>query len=111
MTRKRFIKLLMANGYTRNEANHIARTGKKGQPYDERHALICLTSNMPDEFAELRERLQTACRTIADAAKRATKRLAETFSAIAAGIGSAMPGIIENMNRLQEAAEGTPPSL
>ena len=104
MTRKRFIKLLMAKGYSRNEANQIARTGKKGQPYAERYILICCVSNIPDSFEYLAQRLALACLQIGEAAKMAAESLVKAVYAI----NKAQPAIIEEMHRLQEAAEGNP---
>ena len=104
MTRKRFVKLMMAKGYSRNEAQRIARGGKTSRPYMERYVLICLTTAMPDTFVHLKKRLEEAMVQISDAAKVAADNLAKTVQAI----NVSTPAIIENMRRLQEAAEGKP---
>lgn len=49
MTRKRFVKLLMADGYSRNRANSIARdTVADGCSYELRHLLLRLGNDFPN---------------------------------------------------------------
>lgn len=56
MTRKRFVKLLMADGYSRNKANSIARkTIANGDTYDLQLLFLRVGNNFPDvAFPELK---------------------------------------------------------
>lgn len=47
MTRKRFIKLLMADGYSRNEANEFADDAKEGYSYNFLYSLHCVMRENP----------------------------------------------------------------
>ena len=49
MTRKRFVKLLMADGYSRNKANSIAKqTVADGDAYGSRYWYLRLGNQFPD---------------------------------------------------------------
>ena len=104
MTRKRFVKLLMAKGYDRNEANQIANTGKKGQPYAERYIAIVVMLAVPETFDHLRKLLREALQQITETAKAAAQSLVNAVQRI----NESSPAIIENMRRLQAADEGKP---
>lgn len=67
MTRKRFIKLLMARGYSRNEAQELAQEGYEGESYAEKYIKLSLWQSLPDDALE----------TIADAAWRACEAACE----------------------------------
>jgi hypothetical protein len=56
MTRKRFVKLLMADGYSRNHANSIAREAiADGCTYEFQLLLLRVGNNFPDvAFPELK---------------------------------------------------------
>ena len=47
MTRKRFVKLLMADGYSRNEANEFADDAKEGYYYNFLYSLHCVMHENP----------------------------------------------------------------
>lgn len=96
MTRKRFVKLLMARGYDRNEANQIAKDGKMGQTYAERYSLISFYLDFHGNMESVREALDRICAAIAKLAQPAVQAIAS----IAQSITDATPGIIENMRRL-----------
>lgn len=49
MTRKRFVKLLMADGYSRNKANSIAReTSAEGVSYSIKYVCLWVVNACPD---------------------------------------------------------------
>lgn len=102
MTRKRFVKLLMAKGYDRNEANQIAKDGKMARTYAERYFLISFHLDFPNHMEALRETSNRVCAEIAKAAQEAIGEIAR----IAQVITEAIPGIVESMRRLQSANEG-----
>ena len=56
MTRKRFVKLLMADGYSRNKANSIAKqTVADGDTYGSRYWYLQFGNQFPDvAFPELK---------------------------------------------------------
>lgn len=56
MTRKRFVKLLMADGYSRNKANSIAKqTAADGDTYGSRYWYLQFGNQFPDvAFPELK---------------------------------------------------------
>ena len=102
MTRKRFVKLLMSKGYSRNEANQIADTRKKDQPYAE----LCFTACFAKDFPDMHTRFMEAAQRIVTEVCAAMDKFAEDLKKVAESIHEAVPGIIENMRRLQEADEG-----
>lgn len=57
MTRKRFVKLLMADGYSRNKANSIAKQAiADGDTYGVRYWYLQFGNQFPDvAFPELKE--------------------------------------------------------
>lgn len=86
MTRKRFIKLLMAEGCSRNEANEWAEDAKEGFTYSFLYAINCAMRENPsflEEFfkkvTEIVERivevLPTAIQAVIDAIPVACERL------------------------------------
>lgn len=93
MTRKRFVKLLMADGYSRNKANSIAKqTVADGDTYGARYWYLQFGNQFPDvAFPELKaaidkvtemlmEIIPTVCNVIAElfpiAVKQASQRIA-----------------------------------
>lgn len=49
MTRKRFVKLLMAEGYSRNDANSIARdTSAEGWTYSLKYCCLGVVNSFPE---------------------------------------------------------------
>ena len=86
MTRKRFIRLVMAEGIQRNRANEIARTVQKsGVPYADAY------STMMNPFIKLRkswEKMQEAALRAGDAIRRVLQKINEAVeSAILYGMG------------------------
>lgn len=78
MTRKRFVKLLMAQGYSRNSANATARiTQASGRTYQE-------TYNVLTAFSRLSKALTDAVEPIVDN----FKRMARAFQAGAEAFGT-----------------------
>ena len=76
MTRKRFVKLLMAEGYSRNSANDIAGdVVKDGYSYAEGY----------DHVTRLLPLVQAFCEKLPTAVRAAT----EAFSKLATAIGEA----------------------
>lgn len=77
MTRKRFVKLLMSQGYSRNEANSTADLAIAFQPsYEAAYAAITERGCVLPYKLDTRE-LEAAMRQISDAALR----ICEAFSA------------------------------
>ena len=105
MTRKRFIKLLMAQGYSRNEARELARFGYEGQPYTEKYFLVCRMYRLPEWL--------DYCARVAHLAGEAAAELlrvgmAEAIPRFVQAVVDGTRQIVENMDRLKEAAEGKP---
>lgn len=48
MTRKRFVKLMMSKGYSRNEATETAKLVQGDGSYVETYAAICVLKSIPD---------------------------------------------------------------
>ena len=76
MTRKRFVKLLMADGYSRNKANSIAReTVADGDTYGSRYWYLQFGNQFPDvsfpelkaAFGEMKEMLMEIIPTVLNA--------------------------------------------
>ena len=101
MTRKRFVKLLMARGYSRNEAAELARSGYKGQPYTELYYMTTITRAAP----EFMEALHKAA---AEAAEIIHRWCTEEVPRIARAVAEAAAQVIENIRWLAEAAEDIP---
>lgn len=95
MTRKRFIKLLMSRGYSRNEADLIASAAVSGGR-DYEHAYTCVLINDGDPEA-------------VEAARRAIERLAEAVNrllpSILEAITAALPQIVEAAKNIQRQRE------
>jgi len=66
MTRKRFVKLLMALGYDRNEANEVAwRVQREGYSYETAYKLVnCTHLFIPKLADSLRREIEKATKTI-----------------------------------------------
>lgn len=86
MTRKRFVKLLMAEGYSRNGANEIAEevladgfTYAEG--YDHVTRMLPLVKAMVDTFADAVKKATDAITRIAVAAAEAAKAFVDAFHA------------------------------
>lgn len=80
MTRKRFIKLLMAEGYSRNSANNIAGDVlKDGRSYAEAY----------DQITRLLPLMQAMAAPIADAVKKMTEAIGRVTRAVAEAVSAA----------------------
>ena len=94
MTRKRFIKLLMADGYSRNEATEVAElvqkdNGTYAKSYDVIHAMKC--------FPELAEAINNLTQKWAEAFVRIADAVADGIKAFAQSFNEAM-GAIDTMD-------------
>ena len=101
MTRKRFVKLLMARGYSRNEAAELARSGYKGQPYTELYFIATIPQAFP-----------AAAEVVSKAVMKAATFIGQWYFAelprIAQIVAEAGAQVIENIRWLAEAAEDIP---
>ena len=80
MTRKRFVKLLMEKGFSRNEATLEAHFVKEtGKSYQQHYDWLV----MCETFAEMRDRIAGAFSSVCDAAKRVVTALAAGVEAFA----------------------------
>lgn len=86
MTRKRFVKLCMANGYGRNAANLIAKGfNAKGKTYAEAYQVTIAVKKLCDRIipviGETVERVNKAISKVAKAASAAAAAFTEAFQA------------------------------
>lgn len=90
MTRKRFIKLLMAEGYSRNGANDIADDAlKDGYSYAETY----------DQITRLLPLVQAITPEITDAIKKATEAIAKVVTATVEAAGAFIDAFTAAMGR------------
>ena len=88
MTRKRFVKLLMSRGYSRNEANSRARAAvSAGFTYDCAYFAVCVETG----DSEALEAVQAVLDRIAQIAKSWT----ETMWRLSKAIKEALPSLAE----------------
>lgn len=74
MTRKRFVKLLMSRGYSRNEANQAALTAiSDGHTYEGVYFAVRVNDGDPEAVEAVRE----ACERIAQAAALVSRAIME----------------------------------
>ena len=100
MTRKRFVKLLMADGYSRNKANTIARqTVADGDTYEFRLLLLRVGNNFPD----------IALQDLKEAFGRVADKIIEIVPMIINAIAELLPVAIDlahkHISTLQEEME------
>jgi hypothetical protein len=86
MTRKRFIKLLMEEGYSRNSANNIANSVLKdgysyAEGYDQINRLLPLVQAMIPNVIDFIEKATTAIAKVATAVVEAARAAVDAFSA------------------------------
>lgn len=91
MTRKRFVKMLMADGRTRNEANFnalIART--HGYSYDDAFDMIehCGTLYSPSQIEQSVRCLANAISAVFPAIIETCKSMVNTFAEFAKGVSN-----------------------
>lgn len=95
MTRKRFVKLLMARGYSRNDANQAALTAiSNGHTYEG----VYFAVRVNDGDAEAVEAVREACVRIAQAAALVSRAIMEAAQKAADGL----PSIAEAQKRITE---------
>jgi len=84
MTRKRFVKLMMARGYSRNEANALALVARyKGDSYEKAYRMATIIPDLVDRLTE-------AFENVVDTAWRMAKALTAGFAAFGEAFRSAM---------------------
>ena len=105
MTRKRFVKLLMSVGYSRNDASEEARTAvSQGIPYDSRClCILCekcglLPAGWLESFDDAVERLSQKINDM-------VHTIVEAIPTIIEAITATMPHVIANIERLRKEAE------
>lgn len=83
MTRKRFVKLLMAEGYSRNKANSLAReTIAGGCTYEFQLLLLRLGNNFPDvAFPDLKYAFGKVAETLVEIIPTIINAIVEVFPA------------------------------
>ena len=86
MTRKRFIKLLMADGCSRNEANDLATDVHKGYSYQELYCIHCALPTISDSIEKggfaITRLVQSICDTIPTIVQAITEILPAAFSVV-----------------------------
>lgn len=93
MTRKRFVKLMMAEGYDRNGANSLAQCiVAGGDTYKAEYAKHVEVQRMLLKCGTSVDGLAEAITAIADAARRWSNAIAEGFAAFSAAYTAAMEG-------------------
>lgn len=81
MTRKRFVKLLMADGYSRNKANSIAKqTVADGETYGSQYWYLQFGNLFPDvTFPELKDAIGEITELIMEIIPTVFNTIAELF--------------------------------
>lgn len=87
MKRKRFVKLLMSRGYSRNEANHRAQAVvRTGATYEQLYFAVrveCGDSEALEALQEMFDRIAAAVKNISEAAIAAAKALTAAMPSLA----------------------------
>lgn len=104
MTRKRYIKLLMASGCDRNTANAMARAtiedgDSYAQAYEEDAAVVALVAHGCDITARLQAVIEAFAASIPDFAKR----LADAIEAVTRQISQMDPDTLAGMMQARQA--------
>ena len=84
MTRKRFVKLMMADGYSRNDALEIAQRVQGGGSYDQTYRALHALKTLPSLQESIAQAVETAGRVIrafADALGAFVRTFNESFGA------------------------------
>lgn len=107
MTRKRFVKLLMSNGYSRNDANRVAMAVvSRGCTYDyEYFSILCKGSGLP--IAEFLEAIGDAAVRMGQTADNLVRTFCEILPTIIEAITAAIPQVIAAIERIKQATEAT----
>lgn len=91
MTRKRFVKLLMAEGYSRNKANSIAReTSTEGWSYSLKYYFLDFVNKCPD-FTEM---TNTAIKKMVDV-------IVDVIPSVVEAIMTLMPAAVEAVQTMK----------
>lgn len=102
MKRKRFVKLLMARGYSRNDATQAALDAvSNGHTYDGVYFAVCVNDGDTEAMEAVREAVFAVCENI-------TEIVAGWVSAIsefAQKIAEVMPDIVKMMQTAKEQLE------
>lgn len=87
MTRKRYIKLMMSKGYSRNEANNAAsKIQAEGGSYADDAMQVCISAAQNEDV------MRSVCKTV-DALVAAAIKLAEAVAAGAAAFSAAYKAV------------------
>lgn len=79
MTRKRFVKLCMSQGYSRNAANQIAmKANSEGKKYDEAYETVLASMDLMDALIP----------SLSKAIEQATKVIKKMATAISEGVAA-----------------------
>ena len=101
MTRKRFVKLLMSRGYSRNEANQAALTAiSDGHTYDGVYFAVRVNDGDPEVLEAVKavcDRIAEAVADFQNAINAITQKIVETIPTICV--------IVKNLVEQQEAAQ------
>lgn len=84
MTRKRFVKLLMSEGLSRNEANDLAKDALDGYSYEYLHLLHQVTRENPDFLSEF-------CVSV----QKTITHVLEVLPSVIESMVAALPAVIE----------------
>lgn len=104
MTRKRFVKLLMSEGLSRNEANDLAKDALDGYSYEYLHLLHRVTRENPDFLDEFFISVQ---KTITHVVEVLPSVIESIVAALPAAIEKAVSGIEEEIRKLKAMQEAT----
>lgn len=82
MTRKRFVKLMMSRGYSRNEAKEVALSVmQSGKSYAEVYLNISSLYELPESMTVLSERINMAVNVICEGMRKLANAFAEGATA------------------------------
>lgn len=99
MTRKRFVKLLMSEGYSRNEANEVTKDALEGYSYEISYLVHSALRENPDLMSELVSKLYSLVANIA-------QTIIEVLPSVIQAIVAAMPDAVEAATRKINAENG-----
>lgn len=91
MTRKRFVKLMMSKGYSRNEATETAKLVQGDGSYAETYAAICVIKSIPDIQQTIERFVDTTVRMM---------------NAFADGVAAFTQAFRDSMNKVREVPNG-----
>lgn len=102
MTRKRFVKLLMSEGYSRNEANDLEKDALDGYSYEYLHLLHQVMRKNPDFLSEFCASVQ---KTITHVVEVLPSVIQSIVAALPAAIEKAFSGFEEEIRKLKSIEE------